>query len=253
MEVILEHPDFIVVNKDVGVPMHSTPGTNKETQFSKQDGIIKPSIPIVELIKNSLGLDKLYLVHRLDTPTSGCLILAKNTYAASQFGRLFESRAVLKFYIALGNKKPRKKQGKIIGDMEKARNGSYKLSKSKHNPAITHFISKSLEDGLRLFCVKPESGKTHQIRVALKSISSPIIGDERYKGSLSDRLYLHSHSIGFYYDSQFYLVNCLPNQGELFDKHKSFLSKLNMFDFAWPKAVLSEEQRAISKHALRLG
>ena len=61
--------------------------------------------------------------------------------------------------------------------MQKARNGAWKLCQSKENPAITRFESVSCEPNLRLFILKPQTGKTHQLRVAMKSLGSPILGD----------------------------------------------------------------------------
>ena len=54
--------------------------------------------------------------------------------------------------------------------MQKARNGAWKLCQSKENPAITRFESVSCEPNLRLFILKPQTGKTHQLRVAMKSL-----------------------------------------------------------------------------------
>uniref|UniRef100_A0A7S2X8V4 Pseudouridine synthase RsuA/RluA-like domain-containing protein n=1 Tax=Lotharella oceanica TaxID=641309 RepID=A0A7S2X8V4_9EUKA len=79
--------------------------------------------------------------------------------------------------------------------MQRSRRSSWMLLRSKKNPAISKFITTSL-NGQRLFVVKPETGKTHQIRVALKSVGSAILGDPIYSPSLEaaemDRCYLHA-------------------------------------------------------------
>jgi len=61
--------------------------------------------------------------------------------------------------------------------MLKARRGAWKLARSKESPALTEFVSTSLGQGLRLFLLRPYTGKTHQLRVAMKSLGAPIIGD----------------------------------------------------------------------------
>ena len=104
--------------------------------------------------------------------TSGLLILALNAESAAEFFRLFAEHHIQKTYLALSNQKPKKKQGLIVGDMQKARNGAWKLCPSKENPAITRFESVSCEPNLRLFILKPQTGKTHQLRVAMKSLGS---------------------------------------------------------------------------------
>ena len=247
LKLVLDHDDFMVLNKPNGMPMHAS-----------ENAII----PVAESLFNH---KKLWLVHRLDTDTSGCILLAKTKYAASELSKQFTEKTVQKYYIALIDNKPKKKQGTIRGDMQKARNGDWKLSTRQDNPAITQFFSFSIQNNLpspkllsenrnltletqthlqqdntaeftlknklnstpavRVCIVKPISGKTHQIRVALKSLGSPIIGDKRYKGSVSDRLYLHSYVLQFTYKNQFFNAICLPQTGKLFASHlDTFLS-----------------------------
>ncbi|MDY6977642.1 MAG: pseudouridine synthase [Pseudomonadota bacterium] len=190
--ILFENTDLIVVNKPVGVAMHDavddtgvTPGTKKGIKAGKVDGI-------VTVLKKQLAVKELHLCHRLDTGTSGCLCLAKNATVAAEIGELFSSRRVSKYYLALSSNKPKKKQGMIIGDMKNRRGGQRILLKTQENPAITQFFSSAARPGTRGFVVKPHSGKTHQIRVALKSVGAPILGDTLYGGAASDRLYLHA-------------------------------------------------------------
>jgi tRNA pseudouridine32 synthase/23S rRNA pseudouridine746 synthase len=218
--VVFENDDFIVVNKPIGLDMHSQ----------------NNSLGVIEQCKSLFNLEQLYLTHRLDTPTSGCLLLAKNKQTASELGKAFEKKWVCKLYIALSEKKPKKKQGKIKGDMEKSRDGSYKLKQSLNNPAITQFKSFSLAPKVRLFVCKPITGKTHQIRVALKALSAPILGDSRYKGSNSDRLYLHSYLISFELNKKQYTFTCLPNEGSFFNSqtlNTFFTSTFKPEDIQW--------------------
>ena len=112
--------------------------------------------------------------------------------------------------------KPKKKQGLIIGDMQKARNGAWKLCPSKENPAITRFESVSCEPNLRLFILKPQTGKTHQLRVAMKSLGSPILGDALYGKNTEniDRTYLHAARLQFEFKGQGFDVFTPPKEGE---------------------------------------
>lgn len=216
LKLVVDNPDFLVLNKPSGMPMHDS---------------AEAIVPMAEALFN---VDKLWLVHRLDSDTSGCILLAKNKDAAAEFGKQFAEKTIQKYYLALIDNKPKKKQGTIKGDMKKSRNGDWKLSTDNDNPAVTQFFSFVLKDplpapetqteatmrpALRLCVVKPISGKTHQIRVALKSLGSPIIGDKRYKGTPSDRLYLHSYVLQFTHNNEFFNASCLPQTGELFAKH----------------------------------
>ena len=201
--ILFQNNDFIVVNKPAGINFHS-----------------EESPGLVVLVKQQLAVNDIYPVHRLDKMTSGLLILALNKATAQSFQRLFENHQVDKFYIAISDQKPKKKQGWVKGDMVAARRGSWMLTKTKNNPAITQFISASVQPGERLYLLKPKTGKTHQLRVAMKSLSAPICGDERYsdlaKAKLEDRGYLHAYAICFTLNSQDYEFVCEPNTGKRF-------------------------------------
>lgn len=202
--VIEETPDFIIVDKAAGAHFHSQEGC--------------PGV--FESIKQSLSLTELYPVHRLDSMTSGVLLLAKNKATAASLGQQFEQRLITKFYLALSDKKPKKKQGLIKGDMQPARRGSYKLLKSSANPAITQFFSQSIGEGKRVFLLRPHTGKTHQLRVAMKSLGASILGDKRYTGSDADRGYLHAWYLRFELSGKSYRYTSSPTQGQWFTSAK---------------------------------
>jgi tRNA pseudouridine32 synthase/23S rRNA pseudouridine746 synthase len=147
--------------------------------------------------------------------------------SASVLSILFSSRQIEKYYVAVSDKKPKKKQGIICGDMKKARRGQWKLCRTYENPAITRFSSLKYEDKY-LFLLKPQTGKTHQIRVAMKSICAPIIGDVLYGGTVSDRGYLHSIKLSFSYKGKKYEYISYPNVGKFFidEQLESLMSEI---------------------------
>ncbi|MDO4222827.1 MAG: TIGR01621 family pseudouridine synthase [Acinetobacter sp.] len=201
-KICYQHDDFIIVHKPCGVSVHKD---EQEIGFTTQ-------------LAQQLAVPQLWLVHRLDKVTSGLLILARHANAAATLSQLFATHQIQKTYIALSTQKPKKKQGLIIGDMQKARRGAWKLCHSRENPAITRFHSVSCEPQLRLFILRPQTGKTHQLRVAMKSIASPILGDELYQGDVADRTYLHAYRLQFSYLGQMIDVYDLPEHGEFFQK-----------------------------------
>jgi len=202
LEIVFENEDFIVFNKPCGLSFHSEEGEGFVVKAEKQTGA------------------KLYSVHRLDKMTSGLLILAKSSGTANKITKLFENREIQKFYLAISTRKPKKKQGWIKGDMGSARRGSYKFLKTNENPAITQFISTALRTHERFFLIKPHTGKTHQIRVALKSIGSPIAGDMRYAAvedaSKEERGYLHAYALCFTLEEETFSFVSTPKEGERF-------------------------------------
>ena len=136
---------------------------------------------------------------------------------------MFQKHLIEKYYLAISDTKPHKKQGLIVGDMKKSRNSAWKLTRTKENPAKTRFYSFSIANGKRLFLLRPFSGKTHQLRVAMKSIGSPILGDSLYKGSNSDRAYLHAYAVKFSLFGQDYQFTNLPETGIHFSELNALL------------------------------
>ncbi|MGA9045723.1 TIGR01621 family pseudouridine synthase [Sulfuricurvum sp.] len=202
IRIVHENDRFVVAVKSEGVNFHSEEEAGFVVRSSEQLGI------------------SLFPVHRLDKMTSGLVILAKDAETAARFGEMFETRAIEKYYLAISIRKPKKKQGWIKGDMSKARRGDYKLLSTMENPAITQFVSCALRTHERFFLIKPHTGKTHQIRVALKSLGSPIAGDERYAASdearKEERGYLHAYALRFRLNDEEFCFVSPPDEGERF-------------------------------------
>ncbi|WP_299795648.1 TIGR01621 family pseudouridine synthase [uncultured Shewanella sp.] len=195
-QIVADEADFLVIAKSHDVHFHSQDGTAGVMAKVEQDRGIK-----------------LYSVHRLDTLTSGLLLFAKSSGAAAEFTQLFTEHKVQKYYVAIAKGKPKKKQGSIVGDMAKSRRSMYKLLRSKDNPAVTQFFSQSVAEGVRLYLLKPLSGKTHQLRVALASIGVPILGDRLYGGGEADRGYLHAFCLSFTFQGKAYQYTQYPSHG----------------------------------------
>lgn len=207
MKPVFEHEDFFVFDKPAGSSFHSENGTG----FFAQLQICHPA-------------ETLFPVHRLDRITSGLIIVARNKTAATELGQMFESRQIQKTYVALSDQTPSKKQGTVTGDMQRTRDGNWKLLRSRENPASTRFSSRAIAPNLRLFILKPQTGRTHQLRVMMKALGSPIIGDARYGGTPSDRGYLHALQLTFDWRGENINVHCAPSSGELFHTLDEYLA-----------------------------
>lgn len=199
-DLVAEHGAFCVVSKHPGVSFH---------RQGDEAGL-------VETVRDRLGMPALWPVHRLDRVTSGLIVLARSAQVAAELSAAFAAHTVEKYYLALSDRKPSRKQGRVRGDMEKGRGGAWRLLPTALHPADTRFFSTSLVPGRRLFVLRPATGKTHQLRVAMKSLSAPILGDALYGGSLADRAYLHAYSLGFTLQGQAWHFTDLPRQGEAF-------------------------------------
>jgi len=227
-KTITEHPDFIVVDKAAGVNFHDE-GDIGSGLFSQ----------VKNQLKNVSADAELYPVHRLDKMTSGLVIFAKTLAGAQTFGQLFKDHDIEKYYLAVSDKKPTKKQGLIKGDMAKSRRGMFKLLRTMENPAVTQFFSYSIPNKQRLYLLKPHSGKTHQLRVALASIGSPIVGDPLYYStSPADRGYLHAYALKFTYLGDNFEFTSLPTNGEYYlttEIVEQFLALKKPWQLNWPR------------------
>ncbi|MGB0936464.1 MAG: TIGR01621 family pseudouridine synthase [Colwellia sp.] len=238
-QIIYQNNDFVVISKNENINFHDE-GLIGQGLFSQLKSHLN-NLKNTEISSSNSLENELYPVHRLDKMTSGLVIFAKNKAAAQIFGRLFSQHSIEKYYLAISDKKPSKKQGLISGDMAKSRRGAWKLLRSTENPAITQFFSYSIGNSKRLYLLKPHSGKTHQLRVALSSIGSPILGDELYHGKSSepiDRGYLHAYALKFTYLDKQYEFIAPPTSGieYLQDTTQKMIKSIEQpWLLSWPK------------------
>ena len=117
--------------------------------------------------------------------------------------------------------------------MAKSRRGMFKLLRTMNNPAITQFFSYPVANKQRLYLLRPHSGKTHQLRVALSSIGAPILGDPLYNSnSVADRGYLHAYALRFSFLGTMYQFILPSDEGEYY-LSQSVKDKLVELDQPW--------------------
>jgi tRNA pseudouridine32 synthase/23S rRNA pseudouridine746 synthase len=123
-------------------------------------------------------------MHRLDTDTSGCLLFARTAKARAQFQRLFETRAVEKYYVAVVGSVVPDEQGVIKVALSKSSSveaGWRMVADEQGQEATTHWRRLAVRDGKTLVEFRPVTGRTHQIRVhAREAFGRGIIGDRVY-------------------------------------------------------------------------
>jgi 23S rRNA pseudouridine955/2504/2580 synthase len=171
---IYEDDDLIVFNKPHGLAVQGGSGTKRHI-----DGMLK-SLP------NKKG-DTPKLVHRLDRDTSGCLVVAKTSAAASHFGEVFRSRSARKIYWAVVAGNPTPRQGEISCFLLKraTTDGEQMVVVKNGTPGAVHSHSyySTTDTASRRFAwvtLKPVTGRTHQLRVHMAQLGTPIIDDPRY-------------------------------------------------------------------------
>ncbi len=139
-------------------------------------------------------------VHRLDTDTSGCLLLARNPKALKRFSAAFEARTVEKVYLGVIAGLLTEEAGTIslaLSKISSAEKGWRMIAARAGKPSVTHWRKLAVQGGLTLVEFRPETGRTHQIRVhAEHGLGHPLLGDPVYgTGKGAARTMLHAAAL----------------------------------------------------------
>ena len=179
--------DVIVIDKPTGILTHSKGALNEE--FTVADFFRRYSE--VALDTNRPGI-----VHRLDRDTSGVMIGARTPEAFTLLKAQFADRKAKKTYAAVVAGRPAHDSAQI--DLPIGRNPSapstFRVDASG-KPAITDYEVVSSGAHRSLLTLRPQTGRTHQLRVHLHYLGTPIVGDRVYSGQPADRLYLHASEL----------------------------------------------------------
>lgn len=162
------------------------------------------------------------LIHRIDRPVSGIVVLAKTSKALARMNEIFRERAVQKTYWAVVKNKPNPEEAKLIHWLwRNTKNNVTKAFEKEGKDTQRAELDYKLLDMANGFClvqVKPITGRTHQIRSQLSVIKSPIMGDVKYGFSEPnpDRsIHLHARSLTFAHPTkgeQMEIVAPVPNE-----------------------------------------
>jgi tRNA pseudouridine32 synthase/23S rRNA pseudouridine746 synthase len=136
-------------------------------------------------------------VHRLDRDTSGCLLLARNPKAQKRFGQAFEAGQVEKSYLAVLAGVPDGDEGRIdlpLAKISSRERGWRMVPDPGGKPAVTNWRVLAVRDGRAAVLLRPETGRTHQLRIhATAGLGAPILGDPVYgDGSGRGPMLLHA-------------------------------------------------------------
>jgi 23S rRNA pseudouridine955/2504/2580 synthase len=194
---LYEDADVMVLNKPAGLAVQGGSGTTRHVD------------QMIEVLRDAKG-QKPRLVHRLDKETSGCLLIAKTRFAATELTGSFRHRSARKIYWALVAGVPKPKQGRISTYLAKEESEDDTIMRvAAHGDegashAVTYYaVVEASAQKLAWVSLKPVTGRTHQLRAHMAHIDHAIVGDSKYfnkenwqlPGGLQNRLHLLARRI----------------------------------------------------------
>ncbi len=222
IEILFEDDDLLVINKPSGVTVHPAPSVKEATlvDWLKHKGISLSTIS---------GEERHGIVHRLDKGTSGAMVIAKNNESHEFLSKQLQDKSMGRYYLAVIN--PPLKDDITIVDksIKRSHNNRLKmacLEDGKTAKTMFKSLLLSNDEKKQLIACKLFTGRTHQIRVHLESISRHIVGDHIYANSQkqdkSERILLHAYIIYFTHPRTKEQLSFCAGLDEVF---KTFLEK----------------------------
>ena len=195
IDIVYEDSYIAVINKQAGMVVHPAHGHYSGTLVNA----------ILYHIKDLSGINgeiRPGIVHRLDKDTSGLIVIAKNDKVHAALTEMFQEKKIKKTYLAILKGKLNKSEGKVVTQIGRDKNDRKKMTViddiTKGKTAITNYRVLSHNSLFTLVKVNIETGRTHQIRVHMRHLGYPILGDSVYgRKDNEKRQMLHAYRLKF--------------------------------------------------------
>lgn len=195
LPVLYEDDDCVVIVKPIGLLTHSKGAFNPEPSVATW---LHNRIKDKQLLAQDADSrnNRAGIVHRLDRATSGVMICAKTPMALSWLQKQFSQRKTKKTYYAIVAGHVPHEHAIIDMPIERDPKHPQRFRVGANGkPAYTEYAALRTNSAESLLELKPQTGRTHQLRVHLHQLGHPIVGDTLYGGTTADRLYLHAYQL----------------------------------------------------------
>ncbi len=220
LNIVYEDNDVAVVEKPTGVVVHPAAGTSDNT-------LVNGLLYEMEELGGIKGEVRPGIVHRIDKDTSGLLMVAKNDKAVDSLCEQLKNHTVNRLYVGLVVGVIQEEKGRIDAPIGRDPNDRKKMAVIENGKnAVTNFRVLERFKKFTLVEFKLETGRTHQIRVHMKYIGYPLVGDPQYglkKLVEPTGQFLHAKTIGFIHPVTGQYIEF---DSELPDYFKDYLNKL---------------------------
>ena len=175
LDILYEDGDIIVINKPKGMVVHPAPGNYSNT-------LVNALLYHCEDLSGINGVMRPGIVHRLDKDTTGCIVACKNDKAHRSISEQLSTKTCKRTYLTVVKGVIEHNNGVINAPIGRDPNNRQKMKVTDKNSkeAITNFrVLERFKDSTYVEC-ELETGRTHQIRVHMKYINHPVLGDDKY-------------------------------------------------------------------------
>lgn len=202
IDIVYEDNDLLVVNKPQGMVVHPAPGHYTGT-------LVNALMYRIKDLSSINGVARPGILHRIDKNTSGLLLVAKNDKSHICLSEQIKSHSLDRFYEAVVHGTPSEESGCINFAIGRSKSDRKMMAAYPENCtdagvrcAVTHYQILESFKGFSHLKLKLETGRTHQIRVHMKTIGHPVVGDDVYASSKMENFgldgqCLHARAIGF--------------------------------------------------------